>query len=141
MKLDGKVAEQKAKRRRVLPLDFVHESTGTIVEFDEMQHFTSFRRHSLELYPEGVSTGFDLDRYIVICHDWSTRADNYRAAKAATGFGPGGRQKQRAYFDDLRDLAVPAMGGPGVIRVACFDNDGRAAYAREREKLQKLMTV
>jgi hypothetical protein len=57
---------------------------------------------------------------------------------AAKGFGFGGRQRERAYHDALRDLAVPAMGHPPVVRVAAVDGDGAAAYARHRQALLAL---
>jgi hypothetical protein len=40
------------------------------------------------------------------------KSDNYRRPKEARGFGIGGRQRQRAYYDALRDLATPATGVP-----------------------------
>jgi hypothetical protein len=53
-------------------------------------------------------------------------------------FGFGGRQRERAYHDALRDLAVPAMGHPPVLRVAAVEGDGAAAYARHRRALLAL---
>jgi len=67
------------------------------------------------------------------------RSDRYRASKAAVGFGPGGRQRQRAYHDALRDLTAPACGRPPVIRVAVLDDDGPGAYKRERDRVRELL--
>lgn len=47
----------------------------------------------------------------------------------------GGRQRQRAYYDALRDLATPAMGHPPLISIDATDNDGAAAYQRHRDRL------
>lgn len=55
-------------------------------------------------------------------------ADRDFAHKAAAGFGPQGRPRQRAYNDALRDLVTPLMGHPPVMRVAVPDRDGAAAY-------------
>jgi hypothetical protein len=78
------------------------------------------------LYPEDASLGFELDAYRALCQTWRGEADGYYRTKAARGFGPGGRQRQRAYYDALRDLAAAAVGYT-LIRVAAPDRDGRAA--------------
>lgn len=139
--LGGIEVEQSAKRLTSLPGDFLHVESGTFIEVDEHQHFTSFRLATLNLYPEDVALGFDIDEYRDLCRAWSTKADRYRPAKEAIGFGPGGRLRQRAYNDALRDLAVPALGHPGVIRVAAPERDGAAAYERVRERLAALKST
>ena len=131
-------ADQAAKRLTSLPGDFLHPESMTFIEVDEHQHFTSRRLATLDLYPEGAALGFDLGEYRALCRDWAPRADRYRASKSAAAFGPGGRQAQRAYHDALRDLAVPAMGHPPLVRVAAPARDGAAAYARVRERLATL---
>jgi len=133
--LKGERDAQAAKRFTPLPGDFYHAPTGTFIETDELQHFTTFRFQTLELYPPGVPLGFEKDEYANLCRQLALRADKYRAAKAATGFGPGGRQRQRAYNDALRDLVIPAMGHPPVIRISILDDNGEAAYMRNREML------
>lgn len=88
--LGGLVDEQRAKRLTSLPGDFLHEPSGTFVEVDESQHFTSWRLRSLDLYPPGTPLGFDLDEYRNLCAHWAPKSDRYRAAKSAVGFGDGG---------------------------------------------------
>jgi hypothetical protein len=134
--LDGDLAAQQAKRLTSLPGDFIHEASGTFIEVDESQHFTTHRLRTLDLYPRGTPLGFDIDAYRALCDEWAPRSDKYRANRAAVGFGDGGRQRQRAYHDALRDLVVPAMGFGPVIRVAAPERDGAAAYARVRERIQ-----
>ena len=46
-------------RTRTLTGDFVHLPTGTFVEVDESQHFTSFRLLTLQMYPPKPRLGFD----------------------------------------------------------------------------------
>jgi hypothetical protein len=138
--LGGQPAAQKGKRPIALPGDFYHAPTGTFIETDETQHFTSFRLRSLELYPSGTPLGFSRVLYTNLCHQWASTADKYRAAKDATGFGPGGRQRQRAYNDALRDLVIPSMGHPPVIRIPILDDNGAAAYVRHREMLLLAMS-
>lgn len=133
--LDGDIPDQRNKSLTSLPGDFVHEPTGTFIEVDESQHFTTYRLRSLDLYPPETPLGFDIDEYRALCAKWSPKSDKYRATKAAVGFGEGGRQRQRAYHDALRDLVVPAMGYPPVIRVAAPERDGAAAYLRVRERM------
>lgn len=137
--LEGDHVAQTAKRTTPLPGDFFHESSGTFIEIDESQHFTSYRLATLRLYPSSARLGYDIENYVALCETWAPRADRYFASKAAVGFGPGGRQRQRAYHDALRDLATPAMGHPPLIRVAAPDRDGAAAYLRVRDRLQELL--
>ncbi|MDQ0826938.1 hypothetical protein QFZ60_003111 [Arthrobacter sp. B2I5] len=138
--LDGQPEAQMGKRVIALRGDFYHAQTGTFIETDGTQHFTSFRLRTLGLYPEGVPLGFEPSLYASLCRQWAPTADKYRAAKDATGFGAGGRQRQRAYNDALRDLAIPAMGHPPVIRVPILDSNGTAAYLRHREVLLEALS-
>lgn len=134
--LGGVESAQAVKRTTALPGDYFHPPSGVFVEVDESQHFTSFRRATLDLYPTGTPLGFDLLEYKSLCQELSPRSDRYRRDKAAVGFGQGGRQRQRAYNDSLRDLVTPLMGHPPVIRVAAPDRDGDAAYAAVRDHLR-----
>jgi hypothetical protein len=122
-------------RMTALPGDFIHEPTGTLIEVDESQHFTSFRLATLDLYPDDVALGFDLATYKQLCKKWQKRSDGYYRTKAARGFGVGGRQKQRAYYDALRDIAAPAMGRPPLVRIEAAERDPADAYRRHRDDL------
>jgi hypothetical protein len=138
-RLKGDVSVLHAARENLLlPVDLFHAPTGTVVEVDGAAHFTSFRLAALELYRADVAVGFDLDEHRALCREWSARTDGLERALAAKGFGFGGRQRERAYHDALRDLAVPAMGHPPVVRIAVVDGDGAAAYARHRDELRAL---
>jgi hypothetical protein len=139
--LGGDLSALAAGRLTALPGDFIHEPTGTLVEVDESQHFTSFRLMTLDLYPEDVPLGFDLDFYKRRCREWQRQSDGYYRAKAARGFGVGGRQKQRAYYDALRDLAAPAMGRPPLVRVEAADSDPADAYYRHRDELLRVLST
>lgn len=133
--LGGDPAVLATARTSPLRGDYLHEPTATLVEIDEIQHFTSARLLALDAYPRDAAVGFDIDRYKELCHRHRAKADKYRAAKAARGFGPGGRIRQRAYYDALRDLAAPAMGHPPLVRIAAPDGSGVAAYRAHREGL------
>jgi hypothetical protein len=106
-----------------------------LIEVDESQHFTSFRLLTLEMYPVGVPLGFDVSEYMELCRSWQAQSDKYFRGKSARGFGIAGRQRQRAYYDALRDLAAPAMGHPPLIRIAAPERDPEAAYRRHRQQL------
>lgn len=139
VELGGDPVVQSAKRLTPLTGDFVELRTGALIEIDEAQHFTSFRAASLGLYTAEVRLGFDRALYLDLCRDLAPRSDRYRAQKDAVGFGPGGRQRQRAYYDALRDLAAPAYGRPPIIRVPVLDGEGAAAYRRERDRIRRLL--
>jgi hypothetical protein len=121
---------QAARENLLLPVDLVHEATGTLIAVDEPAHFTSFRHAALELYPVDAQLGFDPEEHRELCRVWSSETDHVERGLAAKGFGFGGVQRERAYHDALRDLATPAMGHPPFVRVAVLDGDGAAAYRR-----------
>lgn len=133
--LGGDLATLATARTTPLRGDFVHLATGTLIEVDESQHFTSFRLQTLEMYPAGAPLGFDIEHYKQLCRVWQKKSDAYRRTKAARGFGPGGRQRQRAYYDALRDRTTPAMGRPPLVRIAAADRDPEVAYREHRGAL------
>lgn len=137
--LGGQSDVYKSKRTTALRGDFYHEHSRTFIEVDEIQHFTSFRLRTLERYPGTILLGFQLEEYLELCRRHAPRADKYRATKDAVGFGPGGRQRQRAYYDALRDLAVPSMGHPPLIRIPILDGDGAAGYAANRDLIRSAL--
>jgi hypothetical protein len=77
-----------------------------------------------------------------LCRAWCSRTDGLSRGLAAKGFGFGGVPRERAYNDALKDLAVPAMGHPPLMRIAAVDGDGdgAAAYQRHRAPLMALAT-
>jgi hypothetical protein len=138
-RLNGDVSVLHAARENLLlPVELLHAPTGTVIEVDEAAHFSSFRLVALELYRPEAPLGFDRAEHAALCREWCARTDGLDRGLAAKGFGFGGRQRERAYHDALRDLATPAMGHPPVIRIAAVDGDGAAAYARHREALLAL---
>jgi hypothetical protein len=127
-----------ARENLLLPVELVHEPTGTLIEVDDAAHFTSFRLAALELYRADAPIGFDRAAHEALCREWRSRTDGLDRALAAKGFGFGGRQRERAYHDALRDLATPAMGHPALVRIAAADGDGAAAYRHNRQALLAL---
>ena len=127
-----------ARANLFLAVDLVHPKSGTVVELDEREHFTSFRLGALELSPSDAAAGFDLDEHKRLCRELCAETDGLSRGLAAKGFGFGGVPRERAYHDALRDLAVPAMGHPAVVRIAAVDGDGAAAYERHRAALLDL---
>jgi len=138
-RLKGDVSVLHASRENLLlPVDLVHAPTGTVVEVDSREHFTSSRLLALDLYPADTPLGFDLEAYRDLCRAWCATTDALSRGLPAKGFGFGGVQRERAYHDALRDLATPAMGHPPLLRIAAIDGDGASAYARNRESLAAL---
>ena len=139
-RLGGDLSVLRASRANLLlPVELVHGASGTVIEVDARPHFTSFRLAALDLYPDDVAVGFDLDEYRDLCRAWCSETDGLARRLPAKGFGFGGLQRERAYHDALRDLATPAMGHPPVIRIAAVDDDGTAAYRRQRAALLGLL--
>jgi hypothetical protein len=130
-----------ARENLLLPVDLVHEPTGTLIEIDDASHFTSFRLATLELYPPDAALGFDLDEHKELCRVWCSTSDVLSRGMPAKGFGFGGVPRERAYHDALRDLATPAMGHPPLVRIAAVDGDGAAAYRTRRASLLELLVA
>ena len=114
-----------ARENLLLPVDLFHAPTGTVVAVDGAEHFTSFRLAALEHYPPEL----DVAAQRSLCREWAARSDRLERGLAAKGFGFGGRPRERAYHDALRDLAVPAMGHPPLVRITVLDDDPEGAYA------------
>ena len=128
-----------ARANLFLPADLVHEPTGTLLEVDGKEHFTSFRLAALELYAPDARVGFDVEEHKELCRSFAAETDGLGRGLAAKGFGFGGVQRERAYHDALRDLATPVMGHPPLVRIAAVDDDGKAAYRRNRRSLLTLL--
>ncbi len=138
-RLRGDESVLRASRENLLlPVDLVHEPTGTVVELTGPEHFTSFRAATLALYPDEVPVAFDVQEHGALCDAWAARSDGIGRGLPAKGFGFGGVQRQRAYQDALRDLATPAMGHPPLVRIVAIDEDGAALYRRHRALLAGL---
>jgi len=139
-RLKGDLSVLSASRGNLLlPVDLVHQPTGTVIEVDESYHFTSFRRTALELYGTDAAIGFSIEEHVGLCRVWCSTTDGLARGLAAKGFGFGGVQRERAYHDALLDLATPAMGHPPVIRIAALDGDGDAAYRDNRALILTLL--
>jgi hypothetical protein len=115
----------------------VHEPTLTIVEVDEILHFSTPRLQSLDLYPREVRVGFDVDEYKELCRTHAPQTDRWRYGLASKCFGWHGLQNERAYHDAVRDIASWVMGYPPLVRIPAIDGDGVAAYERAREELHR----
>jgi hypothetical protein len=138
-RLRGDVTVLAASRENLLlPVDLVHAPTGTMVEVDGPEHFTSARLTTLDLYPSDARVEFDVEEHRALCRALAPRTDALQRGLPAKAFGFAGVTRERAYHDSLRDLAAPAMGLPPVVRIAVVDGDGEAAYDRARERLVRL---
>ena len=140
-RLKGDVSVLHASRENLLlPVDLVHEPTGTVIEVDEPPHFTSFRLAALELYRRRRDAWGSTSTSTRSCAaPGARRPTASRAASPPRASASAGVQRERAYHDALLDLATPAMGHPPVVRIAAVDGDGAAAYRRHRASLLALL--
>jgi hypothetical protein len=115
----------------------VHEPTGTIVEVDDVLHFTTPRLQTLDLYPGEVPLGFDVEEYKELCRTHAPQTDRWRYGLASKCFGWHGLQNERAYHDAVRDIASWVMGYPPLVRIPAIDGDGVAAYKSARDELHR----
>jgi hypothetical protein len=119
--------------------DLIHDELGCVIEVDEVQHFTTTRARTFDLYPETVRLGYSLTDYRGLVRQWNKRGDGAFAHNTASEFpNPGGRQAQRAYNDALRDLLAPSFTGHPVIRIAAPDRNLGNALAQLQGALEQL---
>lgn len=125
--LGGDPLAQGSKRLTSLPGDFCMRPVARSLR--SMNFSTSPVRASSRwsCTPSATALGFDPAEYRSLIQKLVPRADRYLASKPAVAFGAGGRQRQRAYYDALRDIATPAMGYPPVIRVPAVEGNGETA--------------
>ena len=96
----------------------------------KIQHFTSDRLPTLDLYPHQPA-GIDIDEYKRLCERWRRKPDRYRQAKQTAEFAfAGARRAQRAYLVAVRDLLAPHLGVVAVIRVPAPECDSQTAFER-----------
>src|SRR5579864_8463686 len=65
-------------------IDLLHGALA--IEVDEIQHFTTERARTLELYPPRADVLFNADEYLEAIRVWHQRADRYRASKPTRDF-------------------------------------------------------
>lgn len=115
--------------------DLMHKESGVIIEVDEIQHFTSHRLLSFESYPDDAPLGFDLEDYRELCAQHHVKADKAWGTKKTATFGPRSRGRQRAFYDALKDLSLPAAGLPPVVRIAVPDRDYVWAWNQAKNRV------
>jgi len=94
-----------------------------ILEFDEIQHFTSYKLIALKKYPNGIEYGFSIKEYIKYCDENHKVADKKYKYKCTKDFKlkNGGRAAQRAYLDSFRDLLPEKFRCNPTIRISEFE--------------------
>lgn len=124
--------------RQLAPDAYFGGSFQFILEFDEVQHFSTARLATLDAYPKDIRLGFKPEDYRRLCSIHSGAADKYRMTKSVPEFPHvGGRTKQRALFDCIRDFAAINNGLNPIVRISEFDVIGISEnnqIARERIK-------
>jgi len=70
----------------------VHMDTGTLIEVDDVLHFTTQRLTTLDLYPSEVPLGFDMKEYQDLCREHAPTSDKWRYGLASKTFGFHGLQ-------------------------------------------------
>ncbi|MGH2712563.1 MAG: hypothetical protein ACRDM7_01515 [Thermoleophilaceae bacterium] len=74
-------------------------------------------------------------KYRALCERLRERSDRDFAHKTAVEFpGPHGRQRQRAYFDAVRDFGAPVFGHGPVVRVPAPERDAGLALSHFKQR-------
>ena len=146
--LGGDPNAMENKKTRCLSPDGYLPDYNRIIEFDERQHFTVFRRRTLKCYPADTRLGFDIESYKFWCDAHHASAlqkgpSGYRNPKREFPF-ENGRAAQRALFDACRDLWPPLFGLGPTVRVAEFQvpslvKGGTPAEAEIRDALADIL--
>lgn len=89
---------------------------GLYVEFDEFQHFSSWRARTFDYYPDGIELGFSVRQYKAWCDCFRVYADRYRFGKQTPEFTQqDGRCRQRAIYDAIKDLYIARILGCHIV--------------------------
>lgn len=115
--------------------DLMHKESRVIIEVDEIQHFTSHRLLTFDSYPDDAPLGFDLENYRDLCTRHHVKADKAWGTKKTATFGPKSRGRQRAFYDALKDLSLPAAGMPPVVRIPVPDRNVEKAWKSFRDRV------
>lgn len=96
-----------------------------IFEFDELQHFTIFRKKTFRYYPDNIQLGYPQEKYLSFCQQHQTAAlakgsDRFRRPTADFSY-INGRAAQRAFFDTFRDWLPTRHGLNPTVRIAEFE--------------------
>jgi len=96
-----------------------------LFEFDEIQHFSSARLKTLNIYPSNLKMNYSITNWKKWCLAYSGIADKYRFNKTTIDFNfPGVRTCQRAYLDCFRDLLPFYNGLNPTLRISEFEVNG-----------------
>ncbi len=136
--LNGDIIANQNKKNKSLNSDaYFGGDYNFIFEFDEFQHFSTYRLKSFGCYPESLVTAFDIKLYKLLCKVHKEKADKYRKAKTTVDFNfSGGRTAQRAYLDCFRDLLPSINGLNPTLRITEFEV---ASVYTNNESSQKLV--
>lgn len=121
--LSGNIEKNRTKRTTLLNCDaYFGGEYNFIFEFDEFQHFSSYRLKTLEFYSENCNLNFCPQTWKKYCINHHLSADGYRKSKTTTDFNfVGGRTAQRAYLDCFRDLLPKHHGLNPTLRISEFE--------------------
>ena len=126
MKLDNHRGRKIKTDRTLAPCDIFIPTESSVIELDEMRHFTALRAVALDNYPKHLRTAFDRDEYILFCKQVDEKDND-----------PPNRDEQRAWYDTIRDF-MPLFDSAykPIIRVPLFRKK-KANLRLDREALIK----
>ena len=115
----------KKSHGHLTPDAYFPEPYNFIFEFDELQHFTKYRKSTFKFYPENIPIAYETEVYIEYCRHHNVAAlakgaDRYRRPTADFPY-INGRAAQRAFFDTCRDWLPTLHGLNPTLRLAEFE--------------------
>lgn len=121
--LGGNLFENQRKKDLYLDTDaYFGGRYNFLFEFDEFQHFSTFRLKTFDFYAQVLNLNFDISQWKDLCSKNKDKADKYRASKTTVDFNfHGGRTAQRAYFDCFRDFLPDLHGLNPTLRINEFE--------------------
>jgi len=142
--LEGNIEVLRGKKPRALTPDaYFPPPWNFIFEFDELQHFTKYKKIALENYPPG-NYGFEINEYKRLCEQYQDIAirkgpAGYRVPKPEFPF-ENGRAAQRAFFDACRDILPQLNGLNPTVRISEFEvKDIIFGTEREKQVLREIL--
>jgi len=145
--LGGGIEANKSKRTTSLACDaYFSGKYNFIFEFDEFQHFSSYRLQTIINYPSELKLNFSLESWVELCQIHRHKADQYRRRKVTKDFNfIGGRTAQRAYLDCFRDFLPEIHRLNPTLRINEFEvpnitKADKSAYRRMEELLKNKLS-
>jgi hypothetical protein len=128
------------ERRQVDAVLMVPGRAPRILEFDEKQHFNTYRAATLKRYADRVALAFNQDTWIERSQaKRRLEGGGFAAPKPPLFPGEGGRHRQRAFRDALSDVLPLEYEWAPTLRIGHFEVEKWIHVPDARKRMKALL--